>query len=263
MSAAPSAVASRTGEISTGRCAASASACTNVGLSVMPPSTRSAGIAMPASASAASTRSAPRCAMPSSTARTTCGPARPAGEPEQRAARAVVPCGRAEAEQRGHEHDAAAVGARTPRSRATRRGDAMRPRSSRSHCTFVPGREHDRFDAPRRVRRRGATRRSGTCRAVPRSVNGGGVVAEREVEHAAGAERDLGVAVVHAALTDERRLLVAEQRGDRRRAGQARSRRRRRRRVDDRAAASRAGMPQRARGRARPTADVVARLGCR
>ena len=53
-----------------GVCVASASACTNVGLSVMPPSTRSAAIAMPVSASAASTRSAPRWAMPSSTART-------------------------------------------------------------------------------------------------------------------------------------------------------------------------------------------------
>ena len=66
----PASVASRTGEISTGRCVASASACTNVGLSVMPPSTRTCGIVIPLSASAASTRSAPRCAMPSSTART-------------------------------------------------------------------------------------------------------------------------------------------------------------------------------------------------
>ena len=67
---APSVVASRSGDTSTGRWVASATAWTNVGLAVMPPSTRSRSRASPVSASAASTRSAPRCATPSSTART-------------------------------------------------------------------------------------------------------------------------------------------------------------------------------------------------
>ena len=76
-SAAPSVVASSTGDTSTGRWVASASACTNVGLALMPPSTRRrVDRCSPLSASAASTRSAPRWATPSSTARTTCGAAR-------------------------------------------------------------------------------------------------------------------------------------------------------------------------------------------
>ena len=66
------------------------------------------------------------------------GPAGAARQPEERAARAVVPRGRAEPERRGHEHDAAGVGARRRERRATRRTLAMSPRSSRSHCTFVP-----------------------------------------------------------------------------------------------------------------------------
>src|SRR4051812_6127652 len=51
-------------------------------------------------------------------------------------------------------------------------------------------------------------------------IERGRLLAEYEVEHATGAERDLGVARMHAALADERRLLVAEERGDRRRTGQ-------------------------------------------
>ena len=65
-------------------------------------------------------------------------PAGAAGEPEQRAARAVVPVGRAEAEQRGHVDDA--VGGR--RTRRRRRGCAAARRGSRgrrrSHSTLVP-----------------------------------------------------------------------------------------------------------------------------
>ena len=69
--AAPSAVASRTGEISTGRCVASASACTNVGLSVIPPSTRTRGDRDPACRPRPRRRGRRRGARsPSSTART-------------------------------------------------------------------------------------------------------------------------------------------------------------------------------------------------
>jgi hypothetical protein len=44
--------------------------------------------------------------------------------------------------------------------------------------------------------------------------------AEHEVEHAARPKGDLGVAGPHATLADERRLLVADERGDGRRARQ-------------------------------------------
>ena len=122
---------------------------------------------MPASASAASTRSAPRCATPSSTARTISARPRAAGEAEQRAARAVVPLRRAEAEQRGHVHDAAGVGAL--------RGDLVRLGGARDEAEVVAqplhvgaGREHDRLDAPRDPPVARARRRSGTCRPGPR-----------------------------------------------------------------------------------------------
>ena len=116
MSAAPRAVASRTGEISTGRCVASASAWTNVGLSVMPPSTRSVGIAMPAVGLGRVDEVGAAVRDAFEHRADDLGAAGAAGEAEQRAARAVVPRRRAEAERRGHEHDAAAVGARTPRA---------------------------------------------------------------------------------------------------------------------------------------------------
>jgi len=69
--AAPSVVASVIAEVSTGRSMAFASACVNVRFALMPPSTRRVPIERPESVSAASRRSAPRCATPSSTARTT------------------------------------------------------------------------------------------------------------------------------------------------------------------------------------------------
>ena len=41
------------------------------------------------------------------------------------------------------------------------------------------------------------------------------LAAEAHVEHPAGAERDLGLARPHAALAEQRRLLVADEGGDR------------------------------------------------
>ena len=87
----------------------------------------------------------------------------------------------------------------------------MSPRSSRSHCTLVPAASMiasmpyvaSAVCAPRDDRERAVLAAFARTRAA--------VVAEHEVEHAAGAERDLGVAVAHAALADERRLLIAEQ----------------------------------------------------
>ena len=179
----------------------------------MPPSTRSVGMVMPASASAASTRSAPRWATPSSTARTMWPPAGAAGDAEQGAAGAVVPVGRAEPEQGGHVDHAVGVGAR--------RGDVVgrRPRvGDDAEVVAQPlhvgaGRQHDRLEAPGRARRRGARRRSGTCRRRPGRRTTGRSGPTHEVEHAAGAEGDLGQAGRDAALADERRLLVADDAG--------------------------------------------------
>ena len=106
----------------------------------------------------------------------------------------------------------------------------MSPRSSRSHCTLVPAASMT-ASMPHVTR---PSWRHATIGNVPRATalveRAGGRVAEHDVEHAAGAERDLGVARAHAALADERRLLVAERarRSAARRA--ARSPRRRRRR---------------------------------
>ena len=123
--AAPSVVASGTGDTSTGRWVASASAWRNVALALMPPSTRSGcDRRAPPSASAASTRSAPRWAIPSSTARTTSARPGAAREADERAACAEVPLRRAQAEQRGHEPHVAGVGAR----RRHRVGLALRSR---------------------------------------------------------------------------------------------------------------------------------------
>ena len=80
--------------------------------------------APPLSVSAASTRSAPRWATPSSTARTTWARPLPRVMPEQRAPGAVVPVGRAEPEQGGDVHDAVGVG----RSRCATSWDSARGR---------------------------------------------------------------------------------------------------------------------------------------
>ena len=69
--AAPSVVASMMAEVSTGRPMTFASAWVKVRFALMPPSTRRDPIERPESVSAASRRSAPRWAIPSSTARTT------------------------------------------------------------------------------------------------------------------------------------------------------------------------------------------------
>ena len=60
----------------------------------------------------------------------------------------------------------------------------------------------------------------GNVPAGPRPPNDGRCGPTHEVEHAAGAEGDLGRAGGDAALADERRLLVADDAADQRRAGQ-------------------------------------------
>ena len=157
---------------------------------------------------------------------------RAAGQPEQRAARAVVPHGGAEAEQRGNEHDAVGVGNGSREVVGLRAGvDDLQIVAEPLHAGSRG--EHDRFDAVRR----GAVfpprdDREGAVPAPFGERGWGGP--EREIEHGAGAERDLGVPVVHAALADERRLLVAENGRDRGRAGKRGCRRDHAGGVDDR-----------------------------
>ena len=162
---------------------ASASAWTNVGLALMPPSTAAARSVSPVSASAASTRSAARWATPSSTARTTCAAVGAAGDPEQRAPRSEVPVRRAEAEQRRARTRPRRRLARWPASCARRRR-AMRPRSSTSHSTLVPA-DSMIASCPTSARRRATRRRSGTCRGRPAGARSAVRVARAEVEHPA------------------------------------------------------------------------------
>ena len=77
------------------------------------------------------------------------GAAGAAREPEQRAARAVVPLRRAEPERRGHEHDAAGVGARCARASCDSSADVDEPEVVAQPLHVGAGREHDRLDAPR------------------------------------------------------------------------------------------------------------------
>ena len=190
-------VASCTGDTSTGFCVASASACTNVGLRDIPPSIAQhldrrarVGLGRLDQVGAAVGDALEHRAHE-------LRPAGAAGEAEHGAARAVVPLRRAEPEQRGHEHDAAGVGALRRDLVRSRPTTTMIPRSSRSHSTLVPAasmiasRPHVSCAAD------AATRRSGTCPPPPR-VSNAGPVAEHDVEHPAGAERDLGRPRPHA-----------------------------------------------------------------
>ena len=177
-----------------GRWVASARACTKVGLALMPPSTRSAAMATPVSASAASTRSAPRWATPSSTARTISGRPLPRVSAEQRAAGAVVPvraCPRPSSA--GHVDDPPASVALRPPRRGSRPATPGCRGRRRSHSTLVPAvsmiASTPQVSAPPRDQ---AT--IGNVPCGPRAAAAGRSRAEAHVEHAAGAEGDLGLA---------------------------------------------------------------------
>ena len=241
--AAPSVVASTTGETSTGRPVASASAWVNVGLALIPPSTRSvvdrqAGVGLGrldevGAAVGDALEHGPHDV----------GRGRAPGEAEQRAARAVVPRRRAEAEQRRHVDDA--VG-----RRRTADGDVValggssrcRPRSSRSHSTLVPA-DSMIASTPHVSAPPCDQATIGNVPCAPRRADAG----------ASGPRQTSSIPPVpnvilarpgrDAALADERRLLVADEGGDRRRAGQRRRRADHAARVDDASAACAAGMP--------------------
>ena len=144
---APRVVASVTGEISTTRWTASATAWTKVGLALIPPSTRSTSIASPESASAASTRSAPRWATPSSTARTSSGRPVPRVRPSRVPRAPKSQRGRAQAQQGGDVDDATGVGARAGHGVALR-GVGQDAEVVDQPFDVGPGREHDRLGPP-------------------------------------------------------------------------------------------------------------------
>ena len=136
--AAPSVVASFTGDTSTGRWVASASACTKVGLSVMPPSTRSDGIVRPGVGLGRLDEVGAALGHALEHGPHDLRALAAAGEAEQRAAGAVVPAracrGRAGRARRRRRRWSSQRLATSWLSAAV----AMMPRSSRSHSTLVP-----------------------------------------------------------------------------------------------------------------------------
>ena len=150
-------------------------ACSSTGFAVAPPSTRSSGIASPASASAASSTARVWNASASSVARTTCAPVECRRQAHDRAAGRGVPPRGVEALERRHDaHAGARVdgggdrcgrggsrGGCRARRRASRRRcrpPRRRPRRSGPPARRPPGRRARR--AVRRPARAGACRRS-------------------------------------------------------------------------------------------------------
>ena len=135
------------------------------------------------------------------------------------------------------------------------------------------GREHDRLDAPRDARRRAARRRSGTCRPRRGARTPGARRRGTRSSMPPVPNVILAMPGPHAALADERRLLVAGERGDRRRARQRGAPRRRRPTSRRSRGSIAAGMPSASstrvvptrcrRRRSRPvTAALVASVTC-
>ena len=149
------------------------------------------------------------------------GPPGAAGHADQRAPGAEVPRRRAEAEQGGHEPHVAGGLARSGHGFATRRSVARMPRSSRSHSTAVPA-DSITASMPHVISppRRQAT--IGKQPPPPRVSNVGRVGADAQVEHAAGAERDLGQA--RGGRSPGRRATPAGRRRSRRSAATRRAR---------------------------------------
>ena len=126
-------------------------------------------IGKPLSRSAASTRSAPRCATPSRTARTISGRPDPPGEPDQRSPGAEVPHRGAQAEERRHEPHVARRGAPGRHVlRLLRGGDD--PEVVAEPLDHGAGREHHRFGAPGRLAARRGQATMGKVPAPPRST---------------------------------------------------------------------------------------------
>ena len=214
---APRVVASSSGDISTGRAQASARACTKTPLALMPPSTRrwpivEAGVVLGRLEQVGS----------ASGRRPRARPAPPRPGPMPRVSPRRVPrapkshCGVPKPEQgRDSDHAAgvAAPAAATASDSAALTDQTRGRRTSQS--TARAGRQHDRLDAPGESAGRAARPRSGSSRPRPRTSNARAGRPDADVEHGAGAEGGLGQSGPGAALTDQRRLLVAGHAGDR------------------------------------------------
>ena len=135
--AAPRVVASSTGDTSIGRPQASARAWVKTGFAVMPPSTRRVSMGSPESVSADSSRSAPRWAMPSSTARTSSGRplprVSPVNVPRAPKSQTGVPRPR-----RAGTNQTSPVSSQAAATVAEWAASSMIRRSSRSHSMQVP-----------------------------------------------------------------------------------------------------------------------------
>ena len=189
---APRVVASSTGEISTGRPMASASAVTKTSLSDMPPSTRSVVDGEPAVAFGGFDQVGAAVGHAFEDGPHQLGTARAPGQADQGAAGAEVPDRRAQAEERRDEPHVAgglALGGDGGRLPGGGRGRRGRRAATRRRC-------RPRASPPRRPRspaRRPGRPRSGRCRARPaRRGSDGASGPDALVQHAAGAEGGLG-----------------------------------------------------------------------
>ena len=142
--------------------------------------------------------------------------------------------------------------ARTRRRRSSSHGGgdvvalgavAMQPEVVAQPLDVGAGRQHDRLDAPRQPRRRATRRRSGTCRARRAGPTPGASAPRHTSSMPPVPNVILARPGAHAALADQRALLVADEGGDRRAPGQRRAPRRRRRSCRRRSGSTPAGMP--------------------
>ena len=129
----------------------------------------------PLSASAASTRSAPRCATPSRTARTSSGRPDPRVKPDQGAAGAEVPHRRAQAQEgRDEPHVAGRLALGRHVGRLGRGSEDAEVVAQPLHART--GRQHDRLDAPGRDPTHPEGDDGKRAVRVPAGVAGGGPV---------------------------------------------------------------------------------------
>ena len=191
---------------------------TNTALSAMPPSMRSAAMGKPLSDSLASTRSAPRCATPSSTARTISARPEPRVSPTSVPACTEVPHRRPETEQCRHEPDVS-CGRALGRHRLGLLRCRDDPEVVAEPFDAGAGGEHDRFGTPGRLAADAERNDGKGARTAPAHPDGPSGGAHALVEHAAGPEGGLGQPGQGAALPDEGCLLVAGDPADGRRSG--------------------------------------------
>ena len=154
----------------------SASRWTKNRLALIPPSTRTSGTSTPVSSSAASSRSAPRWAMPSRTARTRWSRVVPRVRPKKAPRAPKSHRGVPSPESAGTKVTPSRGGDRVGRRPRCRRGDEMSPRSAhpldaragtKGDALDSPGRHAARAAHDRREASRGVALHRGRCRVGP------------------------------------------------------------------------------------------------